>query len=104
MGHVEKLKLRFLHNKKIKLSGSVTHLILETAILYKISVEFKQKSINTKELFSQNLEVSLHFWRIWPTVWHPLCGPFLNAEEVMTLSGHLSNINEISMYAHRYVV
>ena len=31
--HVEKLKLRFLHNKKIRLLGSVTHLILETAIV-----------------------------------------------------------------------
>jgi hypothetical protein len=37
-------------------------------LLYKICDEFKRKSINTKELFSQNFKVSLHFWQIWPTV------------------------------------
>ena len=46
VSHVEKLKLRFLHEKKIKLSGSITHLFLETTI-----VQNKKKSINTKEPF-----------------------------------------------------
>jgi hypothetical protein len=68
VSHVEKLKWRFLHDKKIELSVSVTHLILETAIVQNKCWVFKQKSINTKELCSQNFEVSLHFWLLWPTV------------------------------------
>jgi hypothetical protein len=65
VSHVEKLKLRFLRNKK-KLSGSVTHLVLETAIVQN-KCRIKQKIQMQR---SQNFEVSLHFWRIWPTVRH----------------------------------
>jgi hypothetical protein len=52
VSHVEKLQLRFLHNEKLKLLGSGLHVLFWRLLLYKISVEFNQKSINTKELFS----------------------------------------------------
>ena len=69
MGHVEKLDLRFLRNKKDFFLVSVTHLILRFAI---VQNKFRQTNKNRINHINDNhvmFEVSLHFFGIWPTVW-----------------------------------
>ena len=64
-----KLVLRFLSNKTETFYVSVTHLILRLAIeqnKFQQANETKTNHINDIHI---ELEVSLHFLGIWPTVW-----------------------------------
>ena len=66
-----KALVKILHTKKIKIFGSVTHLILGFAILQNKLTHKLLLFHAIKPLIYNNLikfEVSLHFWRIWPTV------------------------------------
>ena len=66
--NVEKLDLGFLQNKTETFLISVTHLILRFTIVqnnFQQAIKTKINHINENHI---KIEVSLHFWGIWPTV------------------------------------
>ena len=70
MGHVEKLDLRFLQNKTETFFVSVTNSILRFTIVQNKFQQTNKTKINHINENHIKFEVSLHFWAIWPTVWH----------------------------------
>ena len=73
------LGLRFLWNKRESFLVSVTHLILRFAI---VQIKFQQTNKNKINHINDNhinIEVSLHFGGIWPTMWRGAAWPATQA-------------------------
>ena len=72
MSHVKKLDLKFLYKKQ-------KYWILRFAI---VQIKFQQTNKNKINHINDNhinIEVSLHFWGIWPTMWRGAAWPATQA-------------------------
>ena len=67
-----KLDLRFLLNKSETFLVSVTYLFARFAIVQNKFQKTNKTKINCINDNHIKWQVSLHFWGVWPTVWHPI--------------------------------
>jgi hypothetical protein len=99
-----KLDLGFLLNKTETFYVSATHLILRLAIVQNKFQQANKTKINNINDNHIEFEVSLHFWGIWPTVWHLPRGKITGVAAKMNISHFFYEMLFIYyLYWHNFV-